>query len=134
MSSANSLVAMITSSGTASPGPELVFGVFFWYLLVKVVSFLVVPWRMPNTYPRGGVRRGTATQIPRDPDNLPTPLVARNWTRGEHSEEGHFQRTRPANGRSHTTTGRRLPDNVRLGGSRRGWCPGCCCRICPATP
>jgi len=27
----------------------------------------VVSWRMPNTYPTGGVRRGTATQIPRDP-------------------------------------------------------------------
>jgi len=41
--------------------------VFFWYLLVTVVPFLVVSWRTPNTYPMGGVRRGTATQIPRDP-------------------------------------------------------------------
>jgi len=41
--------------------------VFFWYLLVTVVPFLVVSWRTPNTYPTGGVRRGTATQIPRDP-------------------------------------------------------------------
>jgi len=32
-----------------------------------VVPFLVVSWRTPNTYPTGGVRRGTATQIPRDP-------------------------------------------------------------------
>jgi hypothetical protein len=40
--------------------------VFFWYLLVTVVPFLVVSWRTPNTYPTGGVRRGTATQIPRD--------------------------------------------------------------------
>ena len=31
---------MLTSSGTASPGPELVFGVFFWYLLVTVVPCL----------------------------------------------------------------------------------------------
>jgi len=35
--------------------------------LVTVVPFLVVSWRMPNTYPTGGVRRGTATQVPRDP-------------------------------------------------------------------
>ena len=53
--------------GHGEPGPELVFGVFFWYLLVTVVPFLVVSWRMPNTYLNGGVRRGTATQIPRDP-------------------------------------------------------------------
>ena len=67
MSSAISPIAMLTSSGMASPGPELVFGVLFWYLLVMVVPFLVVSWRMPNTYPTGGVRRGTATQVPRDP-------------------------------------------------------------------
>src|ERR1035437_1874192 len=29
--------------------------------------FLVCLWRTPNTYPKGGVRRGTATQNPRDP-------------------------------------------------------------------
>jgi len=45
--------------------------VFFWYLLVTVVPFLVVSWRTPNTYPMGGVRRGTATQIPRDPGVCP---------------------------------------------------------------
>jgi hypothetical protein len=33
--------------------------------LFTVVPFLVVSWRTPNTYPMGGVRRGTATQIPR---------------------------------------------------------------------
>ena len=66
MSSAISLIATVTSSGTASPGLALVFDVFFWYLLVTVVPFLVVSWRTPNTYPMGGVRRGTATQIPRD--------------------------------------------------------------------
>jgi len=42
-------------------------------LLVTVVPFLVVSWRTPNTYPMGGVRRGTATQIPRDPGQ---PLIA----------------------------------------------------------
>ncbi len=42
MSSAISLIATVTSSGTASPGPALVFGVFFWYLLVTVVPFLAV--------------------------------------------------------------------------------------------
>jgi len=78
MSSAISPIAMVTSSGMASPGPELVFGVFFWYLLVTVVPFLVVSWRMPNTYPTGGVRRGTATQVPRDPGVCPA------------SERGHF--------------------------------------------
>src|SRR5665811_1699041 len=67
MSSAISPIATVTSSGTASPGPALAFGVFLWYLLVTVVPFLVVSWRTPNTYPMGGVRRGTATQIPRDP-------------------------------------------------------------------
>jgi len=67
MSSAISPIAMVTSSGMASRGPELVFGMFFSYLLVTVVPFLVVSWRMPNTYPTGGVRRGTATQAPRDP-------------------------------------------------------------------
>jgi len=65
-------LAMVTSSGTASPGPELVFGVFFWYLLVTVVPFLVVSWRMPNTYPTGGVKRGTATpKFHETRDNLP---------------------------------------------------------------
>jgi hypothetical protein len=67
MSSAISLIATVTSSGTASPGPALDFDVFFWYMLVTVEPFLVVSWRRPNTYPMGGVRRGTATQIPRDP-------------------------------------------------------------------
>jgi len=46
--------------------------------LVTVVPFLVVSWRTPNTYPMGGVRRGTATQIPRDPGVCPV------------SERGHF--------------------------------------------
>jgi hypothetical protein len=40
-------------------------------LLVTVAPFLVVSWRTPNTYPMGGVRRGTATQIPRDPGQPP---------------------------------------------------------------
>ncbi len=66
---------MVTSSGTASLGSELVFGVFFWYLLVTVVPFFVVSWRMPNTYPTGCVRRGTATQVPRDPGQ-PLPKVS----------------------------------------------------------
>jgi len=73
MSSAISPIAMVTSSGMASRGPELVFGMFFSYLLVTVVPFLVVSWRMPNTYPTGGVRRGTATQAPRDPGQPPSP-------------------------------------------------------------
>jgi hypothetical protein len=33
----------------------------------QALPFLVVSWRMPNTYLNGGVRRGTATQFPRDP-------------------------------------------------------------------
>jgi hypothetical protein len=42
-----------------------------WYFLVTVVPFLVVSWCTPNTYPMGGVRRGTATQVPRDPGQPP---------------------------------------------------------------
>jgi hypothetical protein len=67
MSSAISPIAMVTASGTASPGPVLVFGMFFWYLLFTVVPFLVGVLATPNTYLNGGVRRGTATQFPRDP-------------------------------------------------------------------
>src|SRR5450759_2034792 len=71
ISSAISLIAIVTASGTASPAPLLVVGMFFWDLLVMVVPFLVVSWRTPNTYPTGGVRRGTATQIPRDQGQPP---------------------------------------------------------------
>ncbi|MHB8186977.1 MAG: hypothetical protein ACYDDU_13045, partial [Dermatophilaceae bacterium] len=31
----------------------------------------LVSWWTPNTYPTGGVRRGTATQVPRDPGQPP---------------------------------------------------------------
>src|SRR5664280_2165417 len=41
----------------------MVFGEF----LVTVVPFLVGVLATPNTYPTAGFRRGTATQVPRDP-------------------------------------------------------------------
>jgi len=65
MSSAISPIAIVTASGTASPGPVLVLGMVFWYLLVTVVPFLVGVLATPNTYPTAGFRRGTATQVPR---------------------------------------------------------------------
>jgi hypothetical protein len=71
MSSAISPMAMVTASGTASPGPVLVLGMVFWYLLCTVVPFLVGVLATPNTYLNGGVRRGTATQFPRDPGQPP---------------------------------------------------------------
>ena len=49
--------------GTVSPRLVLVFGMFFWHLLVTVVPFLVVSWRMPNTYSTGGVKRGLPLKI-----------------------------------------------------------------------
>src|SRR5450759_1779091 len=57
----------------------------FWYLLVTVVPFLVVSWRMPNTYPNGGVRRGTATQVPRDPGQPPQTTLKRLLSRSASS-------------------------------------------------
>ena len=67
MSIAISLIEIVTSSGTARPGPVLVLGMVFWYLLVTVAPFLVGVLATPNTYPKAGFRRGTATQVPRDP-------------------------------------------------------------------
>jgi len=61
--------------------------VFFWYLLVTVVPFLVVSWRMPNTYPTGGVRRGTVTHIPREPGQ-PRPVRIQGREYGIRSNEG----------------------------------------------
>src|SRR5664280_451777 len=50
----------------------MVFGEF----LVTVVPFLVGVLATPNTYPTAGFRRGTATQVPRDPGQpLPEALV-----------------------------------------------------------
>jgi hypothetical protein len=71
MSSAISPIAIVRASGMASPGPVLVLGMYFWYLLVTVVPFLVGVLATPNTCPTAGFRRGTATQIPRDPGQPP---------------------------------------------------------------
>jgi len=50
-------------------------------LLVTVVPFLVVSWRMPNTYPTGGVRRGPPLKFHETRDNLGEhPLrILRSW-------------------------------------------------------
>jgi len=48
--------------------------VLFWYLLVTVVPFLVMSWRTPNTYPKGGVRQGTAASNSKSPGQPPSAL------------------------------------------------------------
>jgi len=78
MSSAISPIAMVTSSGMASPGPELAFGVFFWYLLVTVVPFLVMSWRMPKHLPHGRCQAGDRHSSSTRPGSCPV------------SERGHF--------------------------------------------
>src|ERR1035437_4351342 len=66
MSSAISPIAMVTASGTASPGLVLVFGAFFWYFLFTVVPFLGVSLADTQHLPQGrcqaGDRHSTSTR------------------------------------------------------------------------
>jgi hypothetical protein len=74
-----SSIAIVAASGKASPGPLLVLSALLWYLLVTAVPFRVAPWQTPNTYPKGGVRRATATSIPTRLGTTSARLSPQSW-------------------------------------------------------